>query len=52
LGCWGPFLGILGFASLVVVMIMFAIRDPGKLVAQGLMILLTAIFYGLLSASN
>ncbi|WP_425964321.1 ABC transporter permease [Rhizobium nepotum] len=46
-GVWGPFFGVLCFAFLFVVMTMFGIGDPGKLVAQGLIILLAAIFYGL-----
>lgn len=46
-GVWGPFFGVLCFAFLFVVMTMFGIGEPGKLVAQGLIILLAAIFYGL-----
>ena len=46
-GVWGPFFGVLCFAFLFVVMTMFGVGDAGKLVAQGLIILLAAIFYGL-----
>lgn len=46
-GVWGPFFGVLCFAFLFVVMTMFGVGEPGKLVAQGLIILLAAIFYGL-----
>lgn len=45
-GVWGPFFGVLCFAFLFVTMTTFGIDDPGKLVAQGLIILLAAIFYG------
>ena len=51
-GVWGPFFGVLCFSFLFVVMTMFGIGEPGKLVAQGLIILLAAIFYGLRSASK
>jgi ribose transport system permease protein len=46
-GVWGPFFGVLSFALLFVVMTTFGIGEPGKLVMQGLIILLAAIFYGL-----
>ncbi len=46
-GVWGPFFGVLSFALLFVVMTTFGIDDPGKLIAQGLIILLAAIFYGI-----
>ena len=46
-GVWGPFFGVLCFAFLFVVMTMFGVGDAGKLVAQGLIILLAAVFYGL-----
>lgn len=46
-GVWGPVFGVLSFALLFVVMTTFGIQDPGKLVAQGVIILLAAIFYGL-----
>jgi ribose transport system permease protein len=46
-GVAGPFFGVLSFALLFVVMTTFGIDEPGKLVAQGLIILLAAIFYGL-----
>ena len=45
-GVWGPFFGVLSFAVLFVVMTVFGIDDPGKLIAQGLIILLAAILYG------
>jgi ribose transport system permease protein len=51
-GVWGPFFGVLCFSFLFVVMTMFGIGEPGKLVAQGLIILLAAIFYGLRSTGN
>lgn len=50
-GVWGPFFGVLCFAFLFVVMTMFGVGDPGKLVAQGLIILLAAIFYGMKTRS-
>ena len=49
-GVWGPFFGVLCFAFLFVVLTIFGIDEAGKLVAQGLIILLAAIFYGLRSA--
>lgn len=48
-GVWGPFFGVLCFAFLFVVLTMFGIDEAGKLVVQGLIILLAAIFYGLRS---
>lgn len=45
-GVLGPFFGALSFALLFVVMTTFGIDEPGKLIAQGLIILLAAIFYG------
>jgi ribose transport system permease protein len=45
-GVWGPFFGVLSFALLFVVMTTFGIDEPGKLIAQGVIILLAAIFYG------
>jgi ribose transport system permease protein len=45
-GVWGPFFGVLSFALLFVVMTTFGVGDPGKLIAQGLIILLAAILYG------
>ena len=38
------------FALLFVVMTTFGIDEPGKLIAQGIIILLAAIFYGLRNA--
>ncbi|MHA6645885.1 ABC transporter permease [Mesorhizobium sp. A623] len=51
-GVWGPFFGVLCFALLFVVMTTFGIGEPGKLIAQGLIILLAAIFYGLRTARS
>jgi ribose transport system permease protein len=51
-GVWGPFFGVLSFALLFVVMTIFGIGEPGKLVTQGLIILLAAIFYGLRTARS
>ena len=48
-GVWGPFFGVLSFALLFVVMTTFGIDEPGKLIAQGSIILLAAIFYGVRS---
>jgi ribose transport system permease protein len=45
-GVWGPFFGVLSFTFLFVVMTTFGISDQGKLIAQGLIILLAAIVYG------
>jgi len=49
---WGPFVGVLCFALLFVVMTTIGVQEPGKLIVQGLIILLAAIFYGLRSKSN
>lgn len=51
-GVWGPFFGVLSFAFLFVVMTTFGIGDPGKLIAQGVIIMLAAIFYGVRSARS
>ncbi|WP_181181730.1 ABC transporter permease [Mesorhizobium sp. B3-1-6] len=51
-GVWGPFFGVLSFALLFVVMTTFGVDEPGKLIAQGLIILLAAILYGIRSRSN
>jgi ribose transport system permease protein len=45
-GVWGPFFGVLCFALLFVVMTVFGVGEPGKLIAQGLIILMAAILYG------
>lgn len=45
-GVWGPFFGVLSFALLFVVMTTLGVGDPGRLIAQGLIIMLAAIFYG------
>lgn len=49
-GVWGPFFGVMSFGLLFVVMTTFGVDEPGKLIAQGTIILLAAIFYGLRSA--
>jgi ribose transport system permease protein len=51
-GVWGPFFGVLSFAFLFVTMTTFGIDEPGKLIAQGLIILLAAIFYGVRGKGN
>tara|TARA_R110002094_G_scaffold195137_3_gene168264 strand:- start:2737 stop:3690 length:954 start_codon:yes stop_codon:yes gene_type:complete len=51
-GVWGPFFGVMSFALLFIVMTTFGIQEPGKLIAQGLIILLAAIFYGLRTANS
>lgn len=51
-GVWGPFFGVLSFALLFVVMTTFNIGEPGKLIAQGLIILMAAIFYGVRTAKS
>jgi len=51
-GVWGPFFGVLSFALLFVVMTTFDIGEPGKLIAQGLIILMAAIFYGIRTAKS
>ena len=51
-GVWGPFFGVLSFTFLFVVMTAFGISDPGKLIAEGLIILLAAIFYGVRAAKS
>ena len=48
-GVWGPYFGVLAFALLFVVMTTFNIGEPGKLIAQGLIILLAVIVYGVRS---
>ncbi|MBO6853804.1 MAG: ABC transporter permease [Marivivens sp.] len=48
-GVWGPFFGVMSFAMLFIVMTTFGIQEPGKLIAQGSIILIAAIFYGLRS---
>ena len=46
-GVWGPFFGVLSFALLFVGMTVFGIDEPGKLIVQGAIILMAAIFYGI-----
>jgi ribose transport system permease protein len=43
---------VLSFALLFVVMTTFGVDEPGKLIAQGLIILLAAIFYGIRQRSS
>lgn len=50
-GVWGPFFGVLSFALLFVVLTILGVQEPGKLVVQGLIILLAAVFYGVRSSS-
>lgn len=49
---WGPFVGVLCFTLLFAVMTTMGVQEPGKLIVQGLIILLAAIFYGIRSKSN
>ncbi|WP_119387803.1 ABC transporter permease [Taklimakanibacter lacteus] len=46
-GVWGPFFGVLSFALLFILMTTLGVDEPGKLIIQGLIILLAAIFYGM-----
>ncbi len=45
-GVWGPFFGVLSFALLFVVLTVFGVEEPGKLIIQGVIILAAAVFYG------
>ena len=45
-GVWGPFFGVLSFSLLFVVMTTFNIAESGKLIVQGAIILLAAVYYG------
>jgi ribose transport system permease protein len=45
-GVLGPFFGVLCFALMFVLMTTLGVTEPGKLIAQGLIILLAAIVYG------
>ncbi|MBK1868817.1 ABC transporter permease [Aestuariivirga sp. YIM B02566] len=49
-GVWGPFFGVLSFALLFILMTTLGVDEPGKLIIQGFIILLAAIFYGVRSA--
>lgn len=49
-GVWGPTFGVLSFAFLFVVMTVFGLPEPGKQIAQGAIILLAAILYGVRTA--
>lgn len=51
-GVWGPTFGVLSFALLFVVMTVFGIPEPGKQIAQGIIILLAAILYGVRTAKS
>ncbi|RCX08749.1 ABC transporter permease [Marinomonas foliarum] len=50
-GVWGPFFGVLSFSLLFVVLTIYGVGEPGKLVVQGVIILLAAVFYGIRSKS-
>lgn len=50
-GVLGPFFGVLCFSLLFVLMTTLGISEPGKLVAQGMIILLAAIVYGVRTRS-
>ena len=43
---WGPLFGVISFALLFVVLTTMGVQEPGKLVVQGAIIVLAAIFYG------
>lgn len=51
-GVWGPFVGVLSFALLFVVLTTLGVQEPGKLAVQGLIILLAAIFYGVRNSTH
>jgi ribose transport system permease protein len=51
-GVWGPFFGVLSFALLFILMTTLGVDEPGKLIIQGLIILLAAIFYGVRTAKS
>lgn len=51
-GVWAAFFGVLCFSILFVLMTSFGVGESGKLITQGLIILVAAIFYGLRSAST
>jgi ribose transport system permease protein len=51
-GVLGPFVGVMCFALLFVLMTTLGVKEPGKLVAQGLIILLAAIVYGIRSRAS
>lgn len=51
-GVWGPFFGVLSFALLFIVMTTLGVDEPGKLIIQGLIILLAAVFYGMRNARS
>ncbi|WP_112322887.1 ABC transporter permease [Oceanibium sediminis] len=46
-GVWGPFFGVLSFALLFVSMTILGVSEPGRLIAQGLIIFAAAVIYGL-----
>jgi ribose transport system permease protein len=46
-GVLGPFVGVLCFSLLFVLMTVLGIREDGKLIAQGLIIMFGAIVYGI-----
>ena len=51
-GIWGPTFGVLSFALLFVVMTVFGLPEPGKQIAQGTIILLAAVLYGVRTAGS
>lgn len=51
-GVLGPFIGVLCFSLLFVLMTVLGVREDGKLVAQGLIILLAAIVYGVRTSKS
>jgi ribose transport system permease protein len=51
-GVLGPFVGVLCFSLLFVLMTVLGVREDGKLVAQGLIIMLGAVIYGLRTSKS
>ncbi|SEM05023.1 monosaccharide ABC transporter membrane protein, CUT2 family [Variovorax sp. YR750] len=51
-GVLGPFVGVLCFSLLFVLMTVLGVREDGKLVAQGLIIMLAAIVYGIRTSKS
>ena len=48
----GPFVGVLCFSLLFVLMTALGVQEHGKLVAQGAIILLAAIVYGVRTSKS
>lgn len=46
-GVAGPFVAVIAFSFLFAMLTVFGIQEPGKLIAQGMIIALAAIVYGL-----